>query len=116
MDKWRKLFNNQMIYYVENSLAPTYTKIDSIFVVKIHQKGHKLYVVLSYSKDHHESHSSILNFSEVTTKSPENITIKPDNYNQPLLYSDTAQINKQNNKNYSSMITKIYENGASGCD
>mmetsp|Transcript_54679 Transcript_54679/g.87398 ORF Transcript_54679/g.87398 Transcript_54679/m.87398 type:complete len:236 (+) Transcript_54679:73-780(+) len=99
MEKWRKLFKNQMTFYVENTLSNTVTNIDDNYEIAIHEQGHKLYVVLSYLSDysHGGDKSSILNFSEVTNEGP-SLPINTRHANkQPLLLSH------QNNESYSAV-------------
>eukprot|EP01084_Bolivina_argentea_P251156 421125_1 len=97
MNKWRKLFNNQMTYYIENILNPTYSNINSSYRIAIHKKGKKLYVVLSYANEYeNDDKSSILNYQHVKTQTP------PKSYNrQPLLYDEPDHT--QGNSHYSSI-------------
>ena len=91
MNKWRKLFNNQMIYYVKNILAVTYSNININYLISIHEKGnHKLYVVLRYTQNVNDAdQSSILNFSQITNNEPTRpINANYNNNNQPLLTDD----------------------------
>ena len=90
MTKWRKLFNNQMIYYVKNILSVTYSNINSNYIISIHESGnHKLYVVLrdnkGFTENDDEDRSSILNFSEVTNNEPSEPINTKYNHKQPLL-------------------------------
>eukprot|EP01084_Bolivina_argentea_P233858 393784_1 len=84
MNQWRTLFNNQMTYYVENILAPTYTHINTSYAIHMHQAGHKLYVVLSLTQGNSVSEkSSILDFKQVSA----HCSLK-ETYSKPLLHHD----------------------------
>lgn len=89
MDKWRKLFNNQMNYYVKNILSVTYSNINTNYIISIHESGpHKLYIVLRYNKafiEGTDDKSSILNFSEVTNNEPTQPINTKYQHKQPLL-------------------------------
>ena len=97
MNKWRKLWKNQMIYYVENILSETYKNINIHYTISIHQKGHKLYVVLSYDGEYSidSTRSSLLNFSDITNDAPSVPSSVDDKknktndiYQQKLLHSE----------------------------
>ena len=82
MEQWRKLFNNQMVYYLENTVIPSYSGRNWNYGLTIHQTetGHKLYVVLSYGR---KSHGSMLgNYRDERRK---------QKHKEPLLWSESDQ-------------------------